>query len=1122
MGGLVVKKAYILGSREPEFKPVVDRVCSIFFLATPHQGAAIAQTLSRMAMFGLRPFVEDLFPGSPLILSISEDFPGACGGIQLFSFYETWPMNIGFDKLLIVEKSSAVMNLSNERRTFLDADHRNVAMYSSPDDPSYVSVRNALAAVISSQRDSSQLQRQARTHEEQDALGRFLGVPESPEGDLMVQESIKLPGSCGWLTNKTYYQSWKGSTDSSFLWLRGRPGAGKSVLASHVIGDLRNQGLDCCFFFFQARDNVKSTANGCLRSMAWQMAMLHPGIRDKLKAIMSTWRKSQIDETDSDSIWRTIFLAGILKFELDRRQFWVIDAMDECRRVADMLTFLTRIQEHWPVSIFVTSRDATDTYQKGGKPRNDILSYTISEQDNLQDISLLLKANLEHLPSGSDGWPTPEMMASQILERSRGCFLWASIVCSELLQVTSEREITEVVESTPSDMDAVYSGILAKMETARFGKATAKAIIAWVTYALRPLSVCEMQTPVEMDINDKIDDIHRAISRSCGSLVYVDQHETVRLVHLTAREFLTREEVKSSFTLTSGDGHRRLAVVCLKFLLQNFQTTAAKAKRLGRRPDTTKTGHGHPLSPQSSLQNQSPNPFTEYAATFCFEHLNNVDPNDEELIAPLSSFLTSNNLLCWIEYIATNGNLRTVYQAGQTMNSLMRRRTQHASPQGPSWHQGDLALLEKWGDDLIHLVTNFSGWLRRSPKAIHHLIPPFCPPDSAIRRQLTSPARGLNVQGLSSRGWDDCIATITYAKGIKPNTVAAGPGYFAVGMVNMAGHVLIYDDTIFQEIHTLYHGEPVWRLAFAENGRLLASSGGTTVRIWCSTDGTELSSFKVNSLCVSLRFVEEDTMLSMITSQSQFIEREIESTAPVRRQVAPWEADLPESMRGRVPALVKFSLTGHLVALLFRGENIVIWDCIENRIYDIYEKRKGSIHIFGSHMPRGSTTVAAAAFGRALDSDLFAAYYYDGDLVVYDVEKDEAIALAENACTSVLAASPDGRTLAGADSIGNFTLFEFKTLRPLYRVRFDTPGLPKALCFTSDSRRFIEIRGKQCRVWEPTVLLRDEMRNDDNSGALSLSAGPQEITHNIVRDQRGVLWNGGWLCVCLRLVWPGA
>jgi WD40 repeat protein len=1099
MGGLVVKKACVLGQREDEFRPVFDRINSIFFLATPHQGAAIAQTLSRLtAVIGVRPFVEDLFPQSPLIQTLSEDFPRVSGGIQLFSFYETRPMTVGVNKMLIVEKSSAVMNLANERRTFLDADHRNVAMYSTPDDPSYVSVRNALATVISFQRDSSQLQTQVAAQEDQEALNQFLGVSDAPEDDIMVQESFKLPGSCEWLTSKDYYQLWKGSMDSSMLWLRGRPGAGKSVLSSHVIGDLRSQGLDCCFFFFQARDNVKSTANGCLRSVAWQMAMLHPGIRERLKAISSDWRDNLIDKIDSHSVWRKIFLSGILKVKLSRPQFWVIDAMDECKSAADMLTFLTRIQEHWPLSILVTSRDTMDAYQNGASPNNDIRTYTISEQDSLQDISMLLKANLPYLPCpASDRWPTTEELASQILERSKGCFLWASIICSELRQVTSEREITKVMESTPSDMDAVYRDILAKMETARFGKAAAKAFIAWTTYAFRPLNVAEIQTPIEMDINDKIDDVQRAISKCCGSLVYVDQYDRVQLVHTTAREFFTRKDVESEFVLTKAEGHRRLSIVCLRFLLQDSQKTAGKARRLASEPDTITLGHGRALSPQPSPR--SVDPFTDYASKFLFQHLSSIHSSDDELLVMLSNFLGSNNFLRWVEFIAANGDLRTIYQAGQTINSILKRRAQHSPPVGLARRQGKFALLEKWGDDLIHLVTNFSGWLRRSPQAIHHLIPPFCPPDSAIRRQFTNPIRGLNVQGLSTRGWNDCLTTITYADGMKPNVVASGPGYFAVGMMHRAGQVLLYDDTIFQEIHVLYHQEPVWRLAFAENGRYLASAGGRTVRLWSAADGSELCSFKIASLCLSLGFVDQDAVLRVATKQNQLIEWDVEANAFVHNWPVTWTTDLPDTMRSRTPMLTELGTSTHLLAVLYRGENIVLWDCIESRIYDTYEKETGSIQLFGTRkLAEGTTTVRAAAFGHALDTNLFAATYTDGDLVVYDLDTGNAIAFAEGANTMVLAASHDGRTLAGADSVGHFTLFEFETLRPLYRVRFDTQILPSALCFTSDNLRFIEIRGDQCRVWEPSVLLRTDMQDDDNSDTVSVSTGPQEIDHQTV------------------------
>src|SRR5690606_27462147 len=165
-----------------------------------------------------------------------------------------------------------------------------------------------------------------------------------------------------------------------------------------------------------------------------------------------------------------------------------------------------------------------------------------------------------------------------------------------------------------------------------------------------------------------------------------------------------------------------------------------------------------------------------------------------------------------------------------------------------------------------------------------------------------------------------------------------------------------------------------------------------------------------------------------------------------------------------------------------------------DRIYDVYEKDTGSVSAFGTHkIAEGSTTVRAVAFSRAVDSNRLAATYADGDLVVYDTVSGEATHVVNCANTMRLSASADGRTLAGADSRGNLTLFDFETLRPLYRVRFDTQLLPEALAFTADSQRFVEIRGEACRVWEPSVLLRTDYADDENSDTVSVSTGPQEI-----------------------------
>lgn len=1055
-----------------------------------------------------------------MLQAINEDFPLVADRLHLMSFYETKPMSLGGYKTLIVEKTSAVMNLPNERKTLLDADHRHVAMFPSPNDPTYVAVRNALATFIFSRREEQPLERQSITQRDKSTLNHVLGISDAPEDDLMIQDSLRHPESCVWFSRKDYYVEWKASLDSRLLWIRGRPGAGKSVLSGYVVNDLRNQDIDCCFFFFQSSDKTKSNANAFLRSIAWQMAMIHPEIFSKITEISTAETTSPIDQVDPNPVWRKLYLSNILKVRLSRPQFWMIDSIDECKSSLELMDFLIRIQESWPVAIIITSRDPVEMHLGKTSPRVDIQSQAISDDDVQEDIALLLRSNLDLLPCpASDRWPTPESMASQILANSRGCFLWASLTCSELRKATSEKEIDEVLESIPSDMDALYTKVLEDMANARFGKDVAKALITWVTYAFRPLTTSEMQEPIELDIDDKVDDVARAISKCCGSIVYVDAHSRVQLVHATATDFLIKRAPDSLFTVSKTEGHRRLAKVCFQFLIQtdksasrpgrltsdpevrtihgSFSSAPPRNKRLGSEPELRHV-HRPSVSHPASF---SKHPFIKYASKYVFQHLHFVHSDDEEIIALMSKFFSESSVLRWIEYNAAHDDLHTVYQAGKTLNAILTRRSKYSPSLGLARGQMKVQMLEKWGDDLVHLVTKFSRQLRASPHSIHHLIPPFCPPDSAVRQQFSNPYRGLNVQGLSGTNWDDCLATITYEKLTKPNAVAAGPGLFAVGMMTPKGKIVVYGDSIFQEIHTLMHGEPVWRLAFSEHGTELASSGAKKVRIWSTTDGKEISNFKISSLCLALQFSEDDAILRVVTRQNQLIEWEVFEHMPLRDDPVNWTADLEEKMQSRSPTTIALGAATGLMCVIYRGESIVLWDCLEDRIHDIYEKETGSVSVHGSHkLAEGTTTVGSVAFSHAIDTGLLAAAYTDGDTIVYNILTGEAIASAEGSNVVMVSSSPDGRTLAGVDSHGNLTLFEFLTLVALYRIQFDTQIVPKSIAFTSDSLRIIEVRGDQCRIWVPSVLLRADTLEDENSDTICVSTGLQEVDYKTTKE----------------------
>ncbi|KAK7755534.1 hypothetical protein SLS62_002468 [Diatrype stigma] len=709
----------------------------------------------------------------------------------------------------------------------------------------------------------------------------------------------------------------------------------------------------------------------------------------------------------------------------------------------------------------------------------DIRSEVISEEDSKHDIALFMKLNINLLPCPSSSkWANPWDMATQIIQKAGGCFLWVSLICSELREACTEAEIEQVLESSPPNMDALYSKILEDMASARFGKDLAKSILTWATYSFRPLSTEEIKEPIEIDINDKFDDTERSISKCCGNLVHVDTHGKVQLVHATAREFLTRNDIISDFTVTKSEGHRRLAVGCLRHLI-NSETRAPKPKRLRSDPDV-----------KHVTSSASMSPFTNYAATFLFRHLSMVHSTDEEVFILLAKFFGSSTVLRWIEFIASGGDLGIVYQAGKTINALLSRRAQHPPPMGPA--QNSLALKDKWGDDLIHLVTKFSRWLKLIPGSIHHLIPPFCPKESAIRQQFANSYRSIDVQGLSSSGWDDCLTTITYPRGTRPNEVTTGPGFFAVGMMN--GQINVYDDLIFQEIHILQHREPVWRMASSVKGDYIASAGAKMVRIWSSQQGQELASFSIPSLCLAISFGDDDTVLRVATKQNQLVEWDMDMK-DFRDELLDWSTDFDEAYQFRTPTIAAFGSASSLLSVIYRGEDMILWDFADERIHDVYEQDLGS-KMYGSiKHAGGSSTVRAVAFSQAADTNRIATTYGDGDLVIYDTRDGRLVATAEAANTLLLASSYDGRTLAGCDSKGNLTLFDFETLSPLYRVKFDTPRIPKGLAFTADSRRLVEIRGDQCRVWEPGVLLRQDSQDEEISDISSISANPQQIVY---------------------------
>lgn len=1065
----MIKRAYMMARQKEEFKSLAQRVRAIVFLATPHRGANLAQLLSRVLNFapGPRPFVKDLHRNSLATQSINDEFPQYSQELQLYSFYETLPMVNGLGKSLVVEKDAAVLGYPNETAAYLNANHREVCKYATRNDSNYRTVRDALASIIRRLRvDVSALQSEIND-EQRMLLDSFLGVTDAPKDYYMENESLRLTGSCEWLIRKDTFQAWRDHLDAHLYWISAKPGTGKTVLSGKVIHHLTSLDLDVCFYFFDYRNKAQTSISCFLLSMVGQVASMHPQVMQIVLEICA--KDDQLCKADYRTIWRKLYIEGILRIKSwTRHQYWVIDALDECSHDSELVPLLLKLTETHSAQILLTCRNRFGTYRQSSRPRAMVTSEEISLDDTKSDIALYLQANLQQLPKIDE--QTQQDTMSAISTKSGGCFLWVSLIMQELRLAHTTTEIRRILEEVPSDMNDLYSRILEQMSRAPpYSKVLAKAILTWTVCSARPLTTFELDQALRLDIKDRIDSVEASIESRCGQLIYVDASSRVQLIHQTARDFLLHASHHSEFGVDPETGHGRLLMTCLEYLNGN------EMKGLARRN----------LSVSSVVKEHGL--LASYACSSFFEHVFQVPSQDDDMLVNLGKFLSSSNVLCWIEYVAAHSNLSCLIRAANAFKNFLQRRLKYLSPFGKA-----IVLVDAWATDLVRIVTKFGKNLLLSPASIYYIIPPFCPADTAPRKHISAPKRGgISVVGLSSTHWDDCLSTIVDPQETF-SALASSDKFFALG--TSSGKIVIYNEMTCQEAHKLQHQEALTFLEFGGITAFLASAGSRRVCLWDTSSWEQIWEIKTPQQCMSVAFVEEDNLLLGALRNNHLIIWDLQTGS--ERDKIDWTDDV-EVSRPRSfhrPIVAALCLESCLLAVVYRGQDILLWSLESYALHDTYNRKGSSSRIRSSGHDAGALCLA---FSMAPDANLLAVGYADGDLLLFDtadgVVKETALVNAQT-----LACSPDGRTLASGDSSGTIQLFNFETLRPLYRINSDEYCIRK-LAFSGNSHRLLDIRRSECRIWDPPVLVRQD-DDEHNSDSVSISSGAQEISMEPVKQ----------------------
>ncbi|PKY00544.1 hypothetical protein P168DRAFT_260038 [Aspergillus campestris IBT 28561] len=1051
--------AYILAREDPTLKDIASRIDTLFFLATPHRGADLAGTLTNVlkVCFGQKHFVTELERNSASLQSVDDSFRYFAHDLQLWSFYETLPSSLPLGNAIIVEKEPATLGLPKERVFLLNADHRAICKFESPTDANYKTLRNAFITTIDSIQAAVPQHTSDTSKSDYANLIALTGVSEAPIDNLIALEDRRVAGSCEWLNSREEYITWKSapSTSRPIFWLTGDAGSGKSVLSSYVVNDLEENGDQCSYFYFSQGSANNCSITRCLLSLAFQMGQQDAAV---LRNLSRSYGGSQsLEQLDERTLWRKAFLGSIFTSHSVGPHYWVIDAIDECRRLPVLLSLLSKAPSH--LRIFLTSRHTTEVHQSILSNSQMVEHYSMQEQDTIADLGIYIDSRKQFLPVGdNDG---QQVLKTKILERAGGSFLWTSLVVQELESVYSEEAAEEVLNEVPADMNDLYAKMLASVPPK--GLRLARSLFIWTLLAMRPLSLDELKTAIKLDTGETVHNLPNVIMAICGQLIGVSYNGQVQCIHQTAKTFLLHQDVVPSLTINKSKAHSRIAELCLRSLSARF------SKRAGRGART----------PAASSASESD--IADYAALYFSDHLQRCASEDSTAWKLLAEFL-ENHVLMWIEYLSQTRRLQHLTRTAKNLKAYLMRRLKHIQP-----FSNEKENLESWIHDLIRLNAKFRAPLTVCPSVIHSAVPALCPSESVISKTYAARPRGIILRGAREANWDDCLSRIEYSE-TQTSAVAYGDHYLVVAVSD--GTIFLYPRDSTEPSNTLSHGERVLILVLSNDGLYLASSGPRTIRVWDTQTQTQIRSFDVQHRPLALAFADENTCLVAVTSGSYTMSWDLQSDEneeEVWRWASSFHEATGEAKPVQPPGKAILSEDCTVLAVSYRGKPIYLFDMKS-------ESMIGSCNRSSAGAKGSQYVVDGMAFNPNPEINVLVASYGDGGIAVFDQWTAELCYQTQDVFAHTLACSPDGRMLITGSARGTIQLFEFSGARGTnltltYRINAFEDGI-RGIAFSSDSLRFADIRGSQCRIWEPSVLVAndfDEGSQSDLSQAVTLN-----------------------------------
>ncbi|KAJ4238431.1 hypothetical protein NW757_013059 [Fusarium falciforme] len=486
-------------------------------------------------------------------------------------------------------------------------------------------------------------------------------------GEFRRHLASQAPGTGLWICETDEYRKWHDSPDHGSLWIKGVPGAGKSVMAASIIHHLKTtENCPVLFFFFRNIVAANFSPRALIQDWLAQLLPHSPKLQYALQSRLET----KLEET-SDNDLIDIFLNGASRIP---KLYCVGDALDEMTTEnRPFLDKLNSLATHRPQSLKLLITSRPKQHLQSALRDSSIVHISLQQRLVDTDINSYLRHRFDTTVMSEDKLQIKEELIDMVARRSEGLFLYAKLTMDQIEASIADdgpEDISALEKSLPIGLEQTYTSMLAKQRQEKSISTDIQVLVLEaVTHSSRPLRLSELASLIkfispDLDAPTGFKDL---VATCCGPLIEVLEDETLQVIHHSFTEFLrgdtrtvSKDDASSDFpVIDSLEAHKKMAINCLQYLQSGTlrlrsEPPIISAENLGTRPDENdKESQGlRELSMfirtdynedgkdgEKYREARLHHPFLGYAVENWSYHASHYDVKDDEFFATVQEFI---------------------------------------------------------------------------------------------------------------------------------------------------------------------------------------------------------------------------------------------------------------------------------------------------------------------------------------------------------------------------------------------------------------------------------------------------------------------------------------------------